>query len=305
MGVAAGAPNVGSSSRQSPAGGRSARACTPPPWKEQTRSSAASVRVELMARLGPHDPRSENDVRLHLGRLAQSALLKEECPIGPACFGPRIRKEQFLTGFTLPRDTLKYNGTAKLEDWLIDYTTIVGIARGNNVNAWIDFEESFVRNFTSTYKRPVHPRELVMCVQAADEPLHNYITRSIELQNSCEGVPEVYAIQYFIEGYRDGTLHKHKLMCLELATLAELMAKVDKYPTADSAMRIMVTTTDKATPPPTTPRPAAESPGQQNNKWKTDQPDLWYWSKKVATTEEEQPAAQATSQRQQASNNTW
>ena len=70
----------------------------------------------------------------------------------------------------MPRDTPKYNGTTKPEDWLVDYATAVGIAGGNkrvavryaplilqgsartwlnslpanNVNAWIDFETAFV-----------------------------------------------------------------------------------------------------------------------------------------------------------------
>ena len=78
----------------------------------------------------------------------------------------------------------------KPEDWLIDYTTAIGIAKGNkrvavryvplmltglawtwlnslstgSVNSWVDFEEAFVRNFTDTYKRPGRPHELAMCV---------------------------------------------------------------------------------------------------------------------------------------------
>ncbi|KAK1646457.1 hypothetical protein QYE76_064262 [Lolium multiflorum] len=35
-----------------------------------------------------------------------------------------------VDGFQLPRDTPKYDGTAKPEDWLLDYST-VGIAKGN------------------------------------------------------------------------------------------------------------------------------------------------------------------------------
>ncbi|XBI22578.1 hypothetical protein VPH35_063582 [Triticum aestivum] len=87
--------------------------------------------------------------------------------IGLACFGPHIREEPFPKGFTLARDTLKYNGFTKPEDWLTDYTTDVGIAGGkkrvavrytplmllgsvrawlnslpaNSINAWLDFEE--------------------------------------------------------------------------------------------------------------------------------------------------------------------
>lgn len=103
--------------------------------------------------------------------------------IGLACFGPHIREEPFPKGFTLARDTLKYNGFTKPEDWLTDYTTDVGIAGGkkrvavrytplmllgsvrawlnslpaNSINAWLDFEEVFVRNFTGMYKRPGRP----------------------------------------------------------------------------------------------------------------------------------------------------
>ena len=71
----------------------------------------------------------------------------------------------------------------KPEDWLIDYSTAVSIANGNrrvavkyvplmlqgtartwlnslkpySINSWLDFTEVFVRNFTSTYKRPPNP----------------------------------------------------------------------------------------------------------------------------------------------------
>ena len=80
----------------------------------------------------------------------------------------------------------------KPEDWLIDYSTAVSIANGNrrvavkyvplmrqgtartwpnslkpyNVNSWLDFTEVFVRNFTSTYKRPPKPRQLSLCPRA-------------------------------------------------------------------------------------------------------------------------------------------
>ncbi|KAE8816942.1 Endoglucanase 3 [Hordeum vulgare] len=244
--------------------------------------------------------RGDQDARMHLNAMAESALLEEYDPIGPACFGPRIRGEPFPRGFTFPRDTPKYNGTAKPEDWLIDYTTAVGIAGGNkrvavryvplmlagsaqtwlnslpagSVNSWVDFEEAFVRNFTGTYNHPGRPRELAMCVQRPDEPLRDYVTRWTELRNSREGVHEVQATKYFINGCRDGTLLKHKLMCSEPTSLAVLMAKADKYATADSAMRVKVTASDKAAPTPATPKAAGDNRGgQNNNKRKADQLD--------------------------------
>ncbi|KAE8819371.1 endoglucanase 3 [Hordeum vulgare] len=69
------------------------------------------------------------------------------------------------------------------------------------------------------------------------------------------------AIQYFIDGCQDGTLLKHKLMCSEPTSLAVLMDKADKYATADSAMRVKVTTSDKAVPTSATPKPAGDNRG--------------------------------------------
>ena len=72
----------------------------------------------------------------------------------------------------------------------MDYTTAVGIAGGNkrvavryaplmlqgsartwlnslaphSINAWLDFEEAFIRNFASTYQRPGRPCQLSLCV---------------------------------------------------------------------------------------------------------------------------------------------
>ncbi|KAI5016516.1 hypothetical protein ZWY2020_006367 [Hordeum vulgare] len=188
----------------------------------RTHASGSRGACPLTTGAGAPVTQDERDARRRVVILAKLALLEEDGPVGPACFGPRIRGEPFPQGFTLPRDTPKYNGTTKPEDWLIDYTMAVGIARGNkrvtvhyvplmldgsaqtwlnsSVNSWVDFEEAFVRNFTDTYKLPGRPRELAMCVQKADEPLRDYVTRWTELRTSYEGVHEVQAIQYFIDG---------------------------------------------------------------------------------------------------------
>lgn len=79
---------------------------------------------------------------------------------------------------------------------------------------------------------------MAMCFQKPDEPLRDYVTRWTELRNCCEGVHEVQAIQYFIDDYRDGTLLKHKLMCSEPTSLVVLMAKADKYATANYIKKI-------------------------------------------------------------------
>ncbi|KAE8778869.1 hypothetical protein D1007_48192 [Hordeum vulgare] len=112
--------------------------------------------------------------------------------------------------------------------------------------------------------------------------------------------------EYFIDGYRDDTLLKHKLMCSEPNSLAVLMAKADKYATADSAMRVKVTPSDKVVPMPATPKQTGDNRGSQNNnKRKADQLDSRSNNKLVANVEGEAPATQAGSQWRQTGKNDW
>ncbi|KAE8805722.1 hypothetical protein D1007_18227 [Hordeum vulgare] len=82
-------------------------------------------------------------------------------------------------------------------------------------------------------------------------------------------------------------------MCSKPTSLAVLMAKADKYATADSAMRVKVTASDKAFPTPATPKPAGDNRGgQNNNKRKAYQMDSRSNSKLVASMEGETSAPQ-------------
>ena len=91
--------------------------------------------------------------------------------------------------FCLPRTMKTYNGTTKPQDWLQDYIQAVDIAGGNrcwairyvpqvlegaarmwlnnlpvhSISCWVDFEDAFNANFTSTYKRPNRPQQLQAC----------------------------------------------------------------------------------------------------------------------------------------------
>ena len=92
--------------------------------------------------------------------------------------------------------------------------------------------------------------------------------RWAELQNSCEGVHKVQAIEYFTAGCREGTLLKHKLLCDEPKTLDELLITADKYATANSSMKaeIQVSATGKVAPQaPRTPAGDASRWQQQND----------------------------------------
>ncbi|KAK1664687.1 hypothetical protein QYE76_052846 [Lolium multiflorum] len=135
----------------------------------QPTPEASGQRQPARSRLGPRVEPA--DARDRLDRLVESRIAEEEGPAGPKCFGPRILNEPMIDGFQLPRDTPKYDGTAKPEDWLQDYSTAVGIAKGNkrwavrysplmllgsartwlnnlpagSINGWLDFEEAFIR----------------------------------------------------------------------------------------------------------------------------------------------------------------
>ncbi|KAE8808722.1 hypothetical protein D1007_14805 [Hordeum vulgare] len=93
-------------------------------------------------------------------------------------------------------------------------------------------------------------------------------------------------------------------MCSEPTSLAVLMAKEDKYATADSAMRVKVTASDKVVPTPATPKPAGDSRGgQNNNKRKADQMDSRSNSKLVASVEGETSAPQSGPPRKRSNRN--
>ncbi|KAE8791791.1 hypothetical protein D1007_33775 [Hordeum vulgare] len=97
-------------------------------------------------------------------------------------------------------------------------------------------------------------------------------------------------------------------MCSEPTSLAVLMAKADKYATADSAMCIKVTASDKAVPTLATPKPAGDNRGGKNNyKRKADQTDSRSNSKLVASVKGETSAPQAGPPRKRPnrSNTNW
>ena len=94
----------------------------------------------------------------------------------------------------------------------------------------------FNRNFTGTYLRPGNAQLLAMCKQKDGESDRAYLTRWTSLRNSCEGILELQAVQYFIQGCRDGTLLRHRLLRKSPKTMAELMAIADEYATTDAGM---------------------------------------------------------------------
>ncbi|KAK1653709.1 hypothetical protein QYE76_071514 [Lolium multiflorum] len=304
--------------------------------KHRAAPEASGQRQPARSRLGPRvEP---TDARDRLDRLVESRIAEEEGPAGPKCFGPRILNEPMIDGFQLPRDTPKYDGTAKPEDWLQDYSTAVGIAKGNkrwavrysplmllgsartwlnnlpagSINGWLDFEEAFISNFTGTYRRPGRPQQLEMCKQGADETDRAYLTRWCEMRNSCEGVHEIQAVGFFMAGCRPNTMLWHKLRRSEPKTMAALMAIADKYALAEGTS----STPAEISPAPSrrdNNKPAEHKPAEGGHhgsrrdnyrgKRHSDQPDRRYGSAHVAAVSDH--AAAGGSRRQKQTDRPW
>jgi hypothetical protein len=61
-------------------------------------------------------------------------------------------------------------------------------------------KEAFTHNFKGTYKRPYTAADLARCRQKTDESSQDFLARWITINNACEGVHEVQAVNYFTEG---------------------------------------------------------------------------------------------------------
>ncbi|KAK1616336.1 hypothetical protein QYE76_021853 [Lolium multiflorum] len=310
-----------------PPGYRQARAAEPEEYDESD-SEVERTRVHrnpLGERLGERCL-PDRDARHRLDRVHLSAIVECEGPPGPRCFGPRImREEPPVRNFQLPRDTRTYDGTTKPEDWLADYVTAVYVAGGgvnrrwavriipsylvgpariwlNNlpagsINGWLDFEEAFVNNFSSTYKRPNRPQQLALCQQRAGETDRDYLTRWNSMRNTCEGVIEAQAIAWFSQGCRRGSPLWQRLQRSMPTTLAEMIRVADSYALGDPMQ------------PAVQAEPEQSNPHQQqyrdnrNNKRREDFPDRRYASQQVAAVQENYDAS--GSQRQKTGSQPW
>ena len=102
-----------------------------------------------------------------------------------------------------------------------------------SIQCWLDFEDAFNSNFTSTYKRPNRPQQLSACKQRENETDREYLTRWSTMRNSCEGVVESQAIGWFAEGCRHGSMLWQRLKREMPATLAETIRIADSYALGD------------------------------------------------------------------------
>ena len=271
---------------------------------------------------------SESDTRHKLDRLHLSEYLEEQGPPGPKCFGPRILREPPpVVGFHLPRTAKTYDGSTRPEDWLENYLTAVHVAAGNrrwavryvpqmlegparlwlnnlpegSVDCWLDFEEAFVNNFTSTYKRPNRPQQLSMVRQRDNETDREYLTRWSNVRNSCEGVIEAQAISWFSQGCRHGSMLWQKLQREPPNSLAEMIRIADVYAMGDPMQPML----DSAEPGQSNHYGSGFRRNDHNNfRNKRREPDYRYGANQVNAVEQNQPGP-GNSQRQKTNGPAW
>ena len=103
----------------------------------------------------------------------------------------------------------------------------------DNILGWLDFEEAFNSNFSSTYQRPNRPQQLSLCKQRDDETDQEYLARWSTLRNTCEGVIESQAIAWFAQGCRHGSMLWQKLQREMPSSLGEMIRIADSYALGD------------------------------------------------------------------------
>ena len=176
----------------------------------------------------------------------------------------------------------------------------------DSMEGWLDFEEAFNSNFSSTYQRPNRPQQLSMCRQREDETDREYLTRWSTIRNSCEGVIESQAIAWFAQGCRHGSMLWQRLQREMPATLAETIRIADSYALGDPTQPLL----NSVEPSKKFPSNIGAGPSRRNdrqdfgNKRREDRPDYRYGSNQVAAVDQEQPNA-GNSQRQKSNGPQW
>src|SRR4051794_14553142 len=70
------------------------------------------------------------------------------------------------------------------------------------IRSWDDLVDTFMKNFSATFKRPVGIEQLRSCKQQSKESMRSYLSRFTKLLNTASGVSTDRAIDAFSEGIR-------------------------------------------------------------------------------------------------------
>jgi hypothetical protein len=104
-----------------------------------------------------------------------------------------------------------------------------------SIDSWENFEDLFVRNFRSTYKRPASIEQLRTCKQKSDESMRAYIQRWSIIKNSAENVADERAIDAFVVVIRRRDLIE-ELRRSNPRTISELMKIANRWADGEDAV---------------------------------------------------------------------
>jgi len=232
---------------------------------------------------------------------AREHITNRSIYVGPRCFGHCIREEETPKGIKLAGNLKAYNGVEKPNTWLQDFFGAVQFAGGTPGNAcrllplyltgparqwladlpeksihnWFDLEDAFNHNFEGTYKRPYTAGDLQRCIQKKEESSREFLSRWLDMKNSCEGIGDETAILAYINGLERGSLLRHTLTREKdagILTLNSMIATASSYAAADDDARGSLMAT------------AIPNQSKKNNKRKNPAEDQKEGSDMVAMT---------------------
>ena len=105
---------------------------------------------------------------------------------------------------------------------------------------WLDMQTAFTANFEVTYRRSHTAGDLQRCKQQKNESSRDFLSRWLEMKNSCERIKDEIAIFAFPGGLDRGTLLHHTLTRMHDAgtlTLNVMIQTAGSYAAADDDAR--------------------------------------------------------------------
>ena len=123
--------------------------------------------------------------------------------------------------------------TGPARQWLTDLPE-------RTIHNWFDLKDAFQAYFEGTYKRPFTACDLQQCTQKQGESSRDFLSRWLEMKNSCEGIGDETAMLAFIGGLARGSLLRHTLTRehdTRRLTLSNMIATASSFAAADDDAR--------------------------------------------------------------------
>src|SRR5664279_908260 len=98
-------------------------------------------------------------------------------------------------------------------------------------------KQTFIHHFSGTYKRPKSFTDLQRYTQKKGETSRDFISRWIEMKNTCEGVSQTQAMHTFMQSFKKGSMMRFMLASHHPEDLGALLDIANKYAAAEDDAR--------------------------------------------------------------------